>query len=201
VAQEEDGQVEAVFGDTRLTLVMGDITVQTVDAVVNAANSGLLGGGGVDGAIHRAGGPEFDAACREIARLRAPLPPGQAVAVGGGRLPAKRVILTVGPIWRGRASGEARILADAYRSSLTVAREEGLRTVAFPSISTGAYGYPMDEAAAVALATARAELEAYPGSLDEVRFVLFGQSAMNAYEAALKSLTAPAGHGGAATSA
>jgi O-acetyl-ADP-ribose deacetylase (regulator of RNase III) len=111
--------MRAVFGGTQVTLVLGDITVQEVDAIVNAANSGLLGGGGVDGAIHRAGGPGFDAACQEAARLHAPLPPGQAVAVSGGRLPAKRVILTVGPIWRGGRAEEARILAYAYRSSLS----------------------------------------------------------------------------------
>jgi O-acetyl-ADP-ribose deacetylase (regulator of RNase III) len=192
--------MRAVFAGTQVTLVMGDITVQAVEAIVNAANSGLLGGGGVDGAIHRAGGLEFDVACRQIARLRAPLPPGHAVAVTAGRLPAKRVILTVGPVWRGGASGEARILADAYRSSLSVAREERLRTIAFPSISTGAYGYPVDEAAAVALAAVRADLEAHPGSFDEVRFVLFGQSALDAYEAALEALQVTARHGEAATS-
>jgi O-acetyl-ADP-ribose deacetylase len=181
--------MQVVFGGTQVTLVMGDITVQAVDAIVNAANSGLLGGGGVDGAIHRAGGPEFDAACREAARLHAPLPPGEAVAVRAGGLPAKHVILTVGPVWHGGTSGEARTLADAYRSSLAVARAEKARTVAFPSISTGAYGYPVDEAASVALTTVRAELEAYPESFDEVRFVLFGQSALNAYEAAREATT------------
>jgi O-acetyl-ADP-ribose deacetylase (regulator of RNase III) len=179
----------AVFGGTQVTLVLGDITVQAVDAIVNAANSGLLGGGGVDGAIHRAGGPDFDAACQEAARSHAPLPPGQAVAVSGGRLPAGRVILTIGPIWHGGRAGEALILASAYRSSLSVAREEGLRTIAFPSISTGAYGYPLGEAAGVALTTVRAELEAHPGSLDEVRFVLFGERALEAYEAALGALS------------
>ena len=180
--------MRAVFGGAQVTLVLGDITVQAVDAIVNAANSGLLGGGGVDGAIHRAGGPGFDAACREAARLHAPLPPGEAVAVAGGRLPAKRVILTVGPIWAGGRAEEARILANAYRSSLSSARDEGLRTIAFPSISTGAYGYPLDEAAAVALATVRAELEAHPGSFDEVRMVLFGERTLEAFEAALGAL-------------
>ena len=185
---DEKLQREPVFGGARLTLVMGDITVQAVDAIVNAANSELLGGGGVDGAIHRAGGPEFDAACREIARRRAPLPAGDAVSVAPGLLPVKRVILTVGPIWHGGRSREALTLANAYRSSLTVARAEGMRTVAFPSISTGSYGYPVRKAAAVALAAVRAELEARPGSFDEVRFVLFGQGAMAAYEEALEGL-------------
>jgi O-acetyl-ADP-ribose deacetylase len=182
--------MHAIFGDTQVTLVLGDITVQAVDAIVNAANSGLLGGGGVDGAIHRAGGPGFDAACRAAARLHAPLPPGQAVAVSGGRLPAKRVILTVGPVWHGGRADEARILANAYRSSLSLAREEGLRTIAFPSVSTGAYGYPLDEAAAVALTTVKAELEAHPGSFDEVRLVLFGERTLEAFEAALGALGA-----------
>jgi O-acetyl-ADP-ribose deacetylase (regulator of RNase III) len=182
--------IRAVFGGAQVTLVLGDITVQAVDAIVNAANSDLLGGGGVDGAIHRAGGPGFDAACREAARLHAPLPPGEAVAVSGGRLAAKRVILTVGPVWHGGGAEEARILANAYRSSLSLAREEGLRTIAFPSISTGAYGYPLAEAAAIALTTIKAELEARPGSFDEVRVVLFGEATLEAYKAALGALGA-----------
>lgn len=185
-------QGPAEFGGTLLTFVDGDITQQEVDAIVNAANSGLLGGGGVDGAIHRAGGPEFEAACREIARRHAPLTAGRAVSTIGGRLPAKRVIHTVGPIWHGGAFGEARVLADAYRSSLTLAREAGMRSVAFPSISTGAYGYPVEEAATVALRAVRSELEAHPGSFDEVRFVLFGRSPFRVYEAALEALLAEA---------
>jgi O-acetyl-ADP-ribose deacetylase (regulator of RNase III) len=180
--------MNTTFGNTRVTLVAGNITTQEVDAVVNAANSSLMGGGGVDGAIHNAGGPEIKAACREIAEAHGPLPPGHAVATTAGRLPARRVIHTVGPVWRGGTSGEDQTLADAYRSSLAVAREEKARTVAFPSISTGAYGYPIDRAAAVALATVRMDLEAHPGSLDEVRFVLWGQRALQAYEAALKAL-------------
>jgi O-acetyl-ADP-ribose deacetylase (regulator of RNase III) len=180
--------MNAVFGSTRVTLVPGNITTQKVDAVVNAANSGLMGGGGVDGAIHNAGGPEIKAACREIVRARGPLPPGRAVATTAGRLPARMVIHTVGPVWEGGAAGEPQTLADAYSSSLAVAREEKARTVAFPSISTGAYGYPIDQAAAVALAAVRRDLEAHPGSLDEVRFVLWGQRALEAYEAAMESL-------------
>ena len=180
--------MNTIFGDTHLTLVPGNITTQNVDAVVNAANSSLMGGGGVDGAIHNAGGPEIKAACREITSVRGPLPPGQAVATTAGRLPARLVIHTVGPVWDGGASGEDQTLANAYRSSLAVAREQNARTVAFPSISTGAYGYPIDRAAAVALKTVRAELEKHPGSFDEVRFVLWGQRALLAYEAALKAL-------------
>lgn len=180
--------MQAVFGGTQVTLVEDDITKQTVGAIVNAANSGLLGGNGVDGAIHRAGGPEFDAACVEAARSHAPLPAGKAVAVAAGRLPAKRVILTVGPIWQGGRSGEAGILASAYSSSMSLARGLGLRTIAFPSIATGVYRYPLDEAAAVALATVKTELEVHPGSFDEVRFALFSEPTLSAYEAALRGL-------------
>jgi O-acetyl-ADP-ribose deacetylase (regulator of RNase III) len=180
--------MSAVFGGTRVDLVQGDITRQEVDAVVNAANSGLMGGGGVDGAIHRTGGPDIKAACREIVAERGPLPPGEAVATTGGRLPARLVIHTVGPVWHGGTSGEDQTLAGAYRSSLAVARDEGARTVAFPSISTGAYGYPVERAASVALASARAELEAHPGSLDEVRIVLFDRWTLDAYDAALTAL-------------
>ena len=180
--------METTVGNTRLALVAGNIITQNVDAVVNAANSSLMGGGGVDGAIHNAGGPQIKAACRDIVRARGPLPPGRAVATTAGRLPARLVIHTVGPVWQGGTSGEDRTLADAYRSSLAVAREENARTVAFPSISTGAYGYPMDQAATLALRTVRAELEAHPGSFDEIRFVLWGQRALLAYEAALAAL-------------
>jgi O-acetyl-ADP-ribose deacetylase (regulator of RNase III) len=180
--------MDTMFGITRLALVAGNIVTQNVDAVVNAANSSLMGGGGVDGAIHNAGGPEIKAECREIVRERGPLPPGQAVATTGGRLPARLVIHTVGPVWSGGTSGEDQTLADAYRSSLAVARERKARSVAFPSISTGAYGYPIERAAAVALRTVRAEVEANPGSFDEVRFVLWGQRALLAYELALEAL-------------
>ena len=180
--------MDTTFANTRLALVAGNIITQNVDAVVNAANSTLMGGGGVDGAIHNTGGPEIKAACREIIRVRGPLPPGQAVATTAGRLPARLVIHTVGPVWQGGTSGEDETLADSYRSTLAVAREEKARTVAFPSISTGAYGYPMDQAATVALRTVKEDLDAHPGSFDEVRFVLWGQRALLAYEAALAAL-------------
>jgi O-acetyl-ADP-ribose deacetylase len=180
--------MDTTFGNTRLTLMAGNIITQNVDAVVNAANSSLMGGGGVDGAIHNAGGPEIKAACRKIVEARGPLPPGHAVATTGGRLPARLVIHTVGPVWGGGTSGEDRTLASAYRSSLAVAREEKARTVAFPSISTGAYGYPIDQAAGVALRTVREELEAHAGSFDEIRFVLWGARALLAYETALQGL-------------
>ena len=131
-------------------LVVGDITKLEVDAIVNAANSTLLGGGGVDGAIHRAAGPELLAECRELRRTRLPdgLPTGRAVLTGGHRLPARHVIHTVGPVYHA-VSNPAELLADAYRSSLALAEEHGLRSIAFPAISTGVYGYPREEAAVV----------------------------------------------------
>lgn len=170
-----------------LRLERGDITEQDVDAVVNAANSTLMGGGGVDGAIHRKGGPSILAECKEIRRTRYPdgLPTGDAVATTAGDLSAGAVIHTVGPRWRGGESGEEELLAGAYRNSLDVARENGWRTVAFPSISTGAYGYPTDRAARVALGTVAACLHEYGDDVDEVRFVLFSQDDYDTYAAAL----------------
>ncbi len=178
------------IGETRLVLVQGDIAEQDVDAVVNAANSTLLGGGGVDGAIHRRGGPAILEECKAIRRTRYPdgLPTGEAVATTAGELPARRVIHTVGPVWRGGSSGEAERLASAYRDSLERAREEGLRTVAFPSISTGAYGYPTEGAADVALRAVAGYLEAHPDAFDEVRFVLFSGADLDTYRGALASL-------------
>ncbi len=140
------------FLDGRLVVIIGDITQQQVEAIVNAANSSLLGGGGVDGAIHRAGGPEILAQCREIRRTSysAGLPTGEAVITTAGRLPAKHVIHTVGPIYGSHNGTEAALLAACYENSLTLAASHSLSSVAFPSISTGAYGYPKPEAAAVA---------------------------------------------------
>jgi O-acetyl-ADP-ribose deacetylase (regulator of RNase III) len=167
--------------------VPGDITRQQVDAIVNAANSGLMGGGGVDGAIHRAGGPAILEECRRIVQRQGRLPPGQAVITTGGRLPARYVIHTVGPIWRGGKSNEPKTLASAYRESLALAVENGLTTVAFPSISTGVYGYPVDQAAEVALRTVIEFLQKGT-SLKEVRFVLFDNRTYDAYAEALHDL-------------
>ncbi|MBE3599107.1 MAG: O-acetyl-ADP-ribose deacetylase [Limnochordaceae bacterium] len=178
-------QVTLVEQGVRLVAVQGDITRQDVDAIVNAANSSLMGGGGVDGAIHRAGGPAILEACKAIVQEQGPLPPGQAVATTGGRLLARYVIHTVGPVWRGGGRGEPEVLRSAYRNSLAIAARKGLRTVAFPSISTGAYGYPIEEAAPVALAAVRdfiVQRKAVgPLSLEEVRFVLFTRGDFEVY--------------------
>ena len=171
---------------TALVLVRGDITEQDTNAVVNAANSTLLGGGGVDGAIHRRGGPSILEECRALRATRYPdgLPPGQAVATTAGRLPARWVIHTVGPVY---SPGEDRspLLASAYRQSLQVAHELGARSVAFPAISAGAYGWPLDDAARVAVDTVRTVCSA-PTEIEEVRFVLFSAPAYDAFAAALK---------------
>lgn len=169
---------------TRLELVCGDITVQHVDAIVNAANAGLLGGGGVDGAIHRAGGPAIMEECDRIREARGGCPTGSAVATGAGNLPAKAVIHTVGPRWKGGGRGERELLASAWRSSLALAAAGGHRTVAFPSISTGVYGYPVEEAARVALETVAAFLETHPEAFDEIRIVLFSPQDLEAWQRA-----------------
>jgi O-acetyl-ADP-ribose deacetylase (regulator of RNase III) len=158
----------------RLLVKVGDITREDVDAIVNAANSGLMGGGGVDGAIHRAGGPEILAACREIRATLYPegLPTGDAVITPAGRLPAKHVIHTVGPVYGRHGGAEARLLASCYQRSLTLAAEHSLRTIAFPAISTGIYGYPREEAALVVRRAVDERLEAML-DIDEVRLVFF----------------------------
>jgi O-acetyl-ADP-ribose deacetylase (regulator of RNase III) len=182
--------MEIAIGKTKLALVRGDITRQGVDAVVNAANSTLMGGGGVDGAIHRAGGAEILEECRKIIARIGSLSPGRAAATTAGKLPAKRVIHTVGPVWRGGDNDEEATLANAYSESLRLARKEGLRTVAFPSISTGAYGYPVEKAAKVALETVAAFVKAHPEAFDEIRFVLFSERDLEVYgEAAKQAIT------------
>jgi O-acetyl-ADP-ribose deacetylase len=175
------------FGTGRIELVQGDITRQTIDAIVNAANSSLMGGGGVDGAIHRAGGPAILEECRLIRERQGPLPPGDAVATTGGRLQCRRVIHTVGPIWRGGDEGEPETLARCYRSCIDLARGEGLTSIAFPSISTGVYGYPVDRAAEVALATVRDALRAGE-AITLARWVLFSRPDLQTYAMALAAL-------------
>lgn len=165
---------------TELTLVKGSITEQDVDAVVNAANSSLLGGGGVDGAIHRQGGPEILAACRDLraSHYGKGLPAGEAVATTAGRLPARWVIHTVGPVWSA-SEDRSQLLASCHREALRVAGELGARTVAFPAISTGVYRWPLEDAARIATETVRAT----PTSVEEVRFVLFDDRAYEVFAA------------------
>jgi O-acetyl-ADP-ribose deacetylase len=166
----------------RITLARGDITEQNVDAVVNAANSSLLGGGGVDGAIHRKGGPAILEACKEVRRTRFPdgLPTGQAVATTAGELPSRWVIHTVGPVYD-RVDEAGQLLAACHAEALRVADELGAKTVAFPAISTGVFGYPVEEAASVAVDAVR---DAHT-LVDEVRFVLFDDAAFDAFQRAL----------------
>jgi len=167
-----------------IVLVLGDITEQEVDAVVNAANSSLMGGGGVDGAIHRRGGRAIRTACEELRETRYPdgLPTGQAVATPGGDLPARWVIHTVGPVYA-KSDDRSHLLASAYRASLQVADELGARTVAFPAVSAGIYGWPLDDAARIAVSTVR---EA-SSQVEEARFVLFSRDVYAAFEAAARA--------------
>ncbi len=171
--------------EKRIDLIQGDLTREETDAIVNAANSSLMGGGGVDGAIHRAGGPEILEACKAIRLQQGPLPTGEAVATPAGQLPARHVIHTVGPIYRGGHEGEAELLGRCHRASIRLADELGLTSVAFPAISTGVYGYPVDEAADVAL---NAVAESLPDcqSLSLVRFVLFDSETLHAFETAAR---------------
>ena len=169
-----------------IEIVQGDITRESVDAIVNAANSSLLGGGGVDGAIHRAGGPEILAECRALraSQYGKGLPTGQAVATTAGRLDAAHVVHTVGPV-HSRSEDRSALLASCYRESLRTAAELGARTVAFPAISTGVYGWPIDDGARIAIRTVR---ETAPEPVAEVRFVLFDEPAYRAFESALAAM-------------
>jgi len=167
-----------------------DITKETTDAIVNAANSSLLGGGGVDGAIHRAAGPSVLAECRQIVDKIGRLPPGKAVITTGGKLPAKYVVHTVGPVYRGGNWGEAETLASCYRDSIGVADDHAVKSLAFPAISTGAYGYPLFDAASIAL-TAVANALPSTSHVNLVRFVLFDDTALRSYLAAAEALRNP----------
>lgn len=173
---------EFKVGKATVRLVRGDITEMETDAIVNAANSSLMGGGGVDGAIHRKGGPKILEECKRIRATEWPqgLPTGKAVITSAGNLKAKHVIHTVGPVWHGGNRGEPELLAQAYQNSLRLAVAEGLKTVAFPSISTGAYGYPVEDACRVALKAVKEFLEK-EDNLDEVVFVLFSENALEVY--------------------
>ncbi len=167
----------------RIEIVKGDITRSAVDAIANAANTSLLGGGGVDGAIHRAAGPELLAECRTLGGCET----GRAKITRGCKLPARYVLHTPGPVWHGGSHGEAELLAGCYRSCLELAVQYGCRTVDFPSISTGVYGYPLDKAAPVALGAIKESLEKYP-EIERVRMVCFDDRTKAAYEEALEAL-------------
>ncbi|MGY5778707.1 O-acetyl-ADP-ribose deacetylase [Rhizobium sp. LEGMi135b] len=171
---------------TRFTVVLGDITRLSVDAIVNAANSSLLGGGGVDGAIHRAAGPELVAECRTLNGCKT----GQAKMTGGYRLPAKHVIHTVGPVWNGGDHGEEELLAGCYRNSLGLARQHGLKTIAFPAISTGIYRFPAEPATKIAIGTTLAESQ--DGAFGEIIFCCFGDEVAALYDRLLPRALAKA---------
>ena len=179
--------IDFIIGKTKIRIVQGDITEQVTDAIVNAANSSLMGGGGVDGAIHRKGGPKILEECKRIRETTWPdgLPTGRAVITTGGNLKARYVIHTVGPVWHGGKHGERELLAEAYKNSLKLAVSKGLKTIAFPSISTGAYSYPIEKASKIALKTVKEFLEK-EDNLNEVLLVLFSKPDLETYEKAAK---------------
>lgn len=181
--------MKTIINQSTLSLVQGDITEQDTDAIVNAANSSLMGGGGVDGAIHRAGGPRILEECKQIVAKQGRLPAGKAVITTGGNLPAKFVIHTVGPIWQDGKSNEPQLLASAYRESLLIAEKNRLKSVSFPSISTGAYRFPVDQAAGIALQTVISFLKSEASPVKDVRFVLFDARTYQAYVRALQEET------------
>ena len=177
-----------IIKETALELIQGDITQADVDAIVNAANSELIGGGGVDGAIRRAGGDEIEKACADIRRREGGCPTGKAVITTGGNLHANFVIHTVGPVWEGGNSGEPELLASCYQESLRLAVENGVRSVAFPSISTGIFGYPTEKAAVVALTAVKGFVEQDQPALAAIQFILFDDVTYTCYEDALSTV-------------
>jgi len=181
--------MEIIIGKAKVRLTRGDITDQETDVIVNAANSSLMGGGGVDGAIHRRGGPKILEECKKIRATEWPngLPTGNSVITSGGNLKARYVIHTVGPVWRGGRNREPELLANAYRNSLRLAVSKSLKTISFPSISTGAYRYPIEKASRIALSTVKEFLEK-EDKLNEVVFVLFSQRDLETYEEAARKV-------------
>ncbi|MDJ0761554.1 MAG: O-acetyl-ADP-ribose deacetylase [Myxococcota bacterium] len=171
--------------DTRISIEQGDITAHSADAIVNAANATLLGGGGVDGAIHRVGGPEILAACKKIRSEKGKCNPGQAVITTAGRLAAKYVVHTVGPIWHGGDRDEDSILASCYKNSLALAIQNNVKAIAFPSISTGAYGFPVERAATVAMGAVAECIADDPGHIERITWVLFDTDTYEAYASAI----------------
>ena len=184
VTERRPAVPQTIVNKTKLEVVEGDITIEKVDAIVNAANSGLRGGGGVDGAIHRAGGPAIMAECRRLGGC----PTGSAKITTGGSLPAIHVIHAVGPVYKDGKSGEPKLLAGCYRRSLELASENGCRTVSFPAISCGVYGYPIEDAARIAIETAMEYAKAND-DIELVRFVQFGAAAYDAYAKVFGELT------------
>jgi O-acetyl-ADP-ribose deacetylase (regulator of RNase III) len=179
--------MEATVKKTKLSMIQGDITKQATDAIVNAANSSLMGGGGVDGVIHRAGGPAILEECKQIVARQGRLPAGQAVLTTGGNLRARYVIHTVGPVWHGGGDNEAQLLRSAYRECLKLATDNELASISFPSISTGAYGYPVAEAAEIAVNTVVSFLEERATPLKEVVFALYDSRTYESYCSALQA--------------
>jgi O-acetyl-ADP-ribose deacetylase (regulator of RNase III) len=183
-----EAQREITINQAKLRITQGDITRQTTDAIVNAANSSLMGGGGVDGAIHRAGGSAILEECKQIVARQGRLSTGKAVITTGGNLKARYVIHTVGPVWHGGGSGEPELLASAYRESMRLATEKNLSSISFPAISTGAYGYPVAEAARIAIRTVSDFLRQSQTSIKEAVFVLFDARTYQAYLSALQEI-------------
>ncbi len=179
--------MQTKVNNTKLSLIRGDITEQDTEAIVNAANTSLLGGDGVDGAIHRAGGPEILEECKKIRARQGGCPTGEAVVTTGGKLKAKYVIHTVGPVWSGGNQNENLLLGNAYRNSLTLAKDKGIKSISFPSISTGAYRFPIYDAARIALSSVREFLKEH--DFEEVRFVLFSERDLKAYEEAWQKVS------------
>jgi O-acetyl-ADP-ribose deacetylase (regulator of RNase III) len=180
--------MEVTVNKTKISIVQGDITRQATDAIVNAANSSLMGGGGVDGAIHRAGGPAILEECKKIVARQGRLPTGKVVITTGGNLKARHVLHTVGPIWHGGSRNEAELLESAYYECLKLATDNKLTSISFPSISTGAYGYPVDEAAKIAVNTVVSFLKRQATSLKDVVFVLFDARTYESYRRALQEV-------------